>query len=260
MTKEYTRSFILYLGPVLGTLICCFASMPAVAALLYTDASRELFALASADQVPSGPESDIDNPPPITSSGTVPLFDDSLSVAAEVSGSSSSASSTQFSLLAPTGVQSSGSFSAVAESDIAGNFIAGGQATNEFVVNFSNSGGADLPFTLTGTIENFDAADGMSGSISLTGTGGVNASATVTDGSDSFDFSGVFLPGGIYELRVIIQGRSYASGPDPFGDQFQSSSGSYNFALTTVPVPAAVWLFGSGLLGLIGVARRKKAA
>lgn len=27
-----------------------------------------------------------------------------------------------------------------------------------------------------------------------------------------------------------------------------------------IPVPAAVWLFGSGLLGLIGVARRKKAA
>jgi len=27
-----------------------------------------------------------------------------------------------------------------------------------------------------------------------------------------------------------------------------------------VPVPAAVWLFGSGLLGLIGIARRKEAA
>ena len=26
----------------------------------------------------------------------------------------------------------------------------------------------------------------------------------------------------------------------------------------TVPIPAAVWLFGSGLIGLIGVARRKK--
>ena len=25
-----------------------------------------------------------------------------------------------------------------------------------------------------------------------------------------------------------------------------------------VPVPAAVWLFGSGLLGLIGISRRKK--
>ncbi len=28
---------------------------------------------------------------------------------------------------------------------------------------------------------------------------------------------------------------------------------------SAVPVPAAVWLFGSGLLGLVGVARRKKA-
>ena len=32
-----------------------------------------------------------------------------------------------------------------------------------------------------------------------------------------------------------------------------------NFDFTAVPVPAAVWLFGSGLLGLVGVARRRKA-
>jgi len=31
-----------------------------------------------------------------------------------------------------------------------------------------------------------------------------------------------------------------------------------SFDATVVPVPAAVWLFGSGLLGLVGVARRKK--
>ena len=30
--------------------------------------------------------------------------------------------------------------------------------------------------------------------------------------------------------------------------------------VSAVPVPAAVWLFGSGLLGLIGVARRKKVS
>jgi hypothetical protein len=29
-------------------------------------------------------------------------------------------------------------------------------------------------------------------------------------------------------------------------------------SLTAVPVPAAVWLFGSGILGLVGVARRRK--
>jgi probable HAF family extracellular repeat protein len=27
---------------------------------------------------------------------------------------------------------------------------------------------------------------------------------------------------------------------------------------TTIPIPAAVWLFGSGLLGLLGIARRRK--
>lgn len=44
-----------------------------------------------------------------------------------------------------------------------------------------------------------------------------------------------------------------------------SSGGSFNsdtifsgnIANTVVPVPAAVWLFGSGLIGLIGIARRK---
>ena len=30
--------------------------------------------------------------------------------------------------------------------------------------------------------------------------------------------------------------------------------------LSSVPLPAAIWLFGSGLLGLIGIARRRKAA
>lgn len=30
--------------------------------------------------------------------------------------------------------------------------------------------------------------------------------------------------------------------------------------LSSVPLPAAVWLFGSGLLGLIGIARRRKVA
>ena len=35
---------------------------------------------------------------------------------------------------------------------------------------------------------------------------------------------------------------------------------SWEINVTVVPVPAAVWLFGSGLIGLIGIARRKKTA
>ncbi len=43
-------------------------------------------------------------------------------------------------------------------------------------------------------------------------------------------------------------------GNGPFAGQHATFKGQ------VVPVPAAVWLFGSGLLGLVGVARRKKAA
>lgn len=43
------------------------------------------------------------------------------------------------------------------------------------------------------------------------------------------------------------------SGPGGSAKEFQIG------ADTVVPVPATVWLFGSGLLGLVGVARRKRA-
>lgn len=59
---------------------------------------------------------------------------------------------------------------------------------------------------------------------------------------------------------------SYAAG-NAGGEFFAAHvAGFTNFGMTTsayfagstpVPVPAALWLFGSGLLGLIGVARRK---
>lgn len=40
------------------------------------------------------------------------------------------------------------------------------------------------------------------------------------------------------------------------GDFGGSYAGTLN--LTTVPVPAAAWLFGSGILGIVGVARRRE--
>lgn len=47
-----------------------------------------------------------------------------------------------------------------------------------------------------------------------------------------------------------------------FGFTIESANGNVvgtDIINTAVPVPAAVWLFGSGLLGLVGIARRKKA-
>lgn len=42
-----------------------------------------------------------------------------------------------------------------------------------------------------------------------------------------------------------------------FADTAAPQLGQYGIEIRQVSVPAAVWLFGSGLLGMIGIARRK---
>ena len=50
------------------------------------------------------------------------------------------------------------------------------------------------------------------------------------------------------------------TGPYLAAAKFQSTGdGSQSDWVGAVPIPAAVWLFGSGLIGLIGIARRKKS-
>jgi hypothetical protein len=44
-----------------------------------------------------------------------------------------------------------------------------------------------------------------------------------------------------------------------FGNDVAQGTGAFE-AVAAVPVPAAAWLFGSALLGLVGVGRRRKLA
>jgi len=60
------------------------------------------------------------------------------------------------------------------------------------------------------------------------------------------------LTGGCTDAEVVYLNLLEAIGPD-VGTKI-STAGR---ALTSVPVPAAAWLFGSGLLGLIAVSRRR---
>ncbi len=58
----------------------------------------------------------------------------------------------------------------------------------------------------------------------------------------------------IYDGEVTPGGKSIIN-----GTWTTVGGGTGVWSAAVVPVPPAVWLFGSGLLGLVGAARRKKA-
>ena len=59
-------------------------------------------------------------------------------------------------------------------------------------------------------------------------------------------------------INGAFGGSDYTGGIDTTTGSYQLII-SESFDGAVVPVPAAIWLFGSGLIGLIGIARRKKA-
>ena len=71
-----------------------------------------------------------------------------------------------------------------------------------------------------------------------------NASGTIT----------AIFPNGTFDTSVL-QNQTWSL---YWGDSAQSvRDGTFQSSFSAIPIPAAVWLFGSGLIGLIGVARRK---
>lgn len=69
------------------------------------------------------------------------------------------------------------------------------------------------------------------------------------------------------QVQAIASGNSLLSlaeyGANPWasgGSAINPDFVNGNVVVSSVPLPAAVWLFGSGLIGLAGISKRKKAA
>jgi hypothetical protein len=96
----------------------------------------------------------------------------------------------------------------------------------------------------TGTLDTSVVWEAYSNNV-LTGSGQFNTTrGTVIGWNDSAGFD---------ELRVGASIPGYAA----LGESQGIAIDDLNVQITAVPLPTAVWLFGSGLLGLLGVARRR---
>ena len=135
---------------------------------------------------------------------------------------------------------------------------------------FTDPGFLDIPdvdFSLTASYSSFDGGityTFINGSLTagtlLSATFGTMDILSLGGGMGNFladvTYTGGSLAGGLTSGRIEGQFTNATSGD--FSGAFNADSVIAKVG-PVVPVPAAVWLFGSGLLGLVGVARRKKA-
>jgi len=86
------------------------------------------------------------------------------------------------------------------------------------------------------------------------GSTGISTGLRSFESLTPFSINDGFIAG-LNTLEFIVNNQNVSTFPNPTGLLVADLIGS----AAVVPIPAAVWLFGSGLLGLVGVARRKKA-
>ena len=145
----------------------------------------------------------------------------------------------------------------------------GGSGISEFVVDSTTS------YSIDNTFFQFKAngkhGDVVNGSVRIMGNiGGKPGRQTLmtADLTGVWDYSGGLIGFNTMNIQcgdailalvnctsseVIYFSLQDALVPGGMKGKFETTG----LAVTSVPVPAAVWLFGSGLVGLIGVSRRK---
>lgn len=113
--------------------------------------------------------------------------------------------------------------------------------------------GHSFDLTIGGTTKNY-LLGAKSGQVTGAFDSIYGTDPVVAVGIDLVDFG---LSGPVDTFRITFDDGWGCKAP-AICSAVPSFIGTYN-AVSAVPVPAAVWLFGSGLLGLVGFVRRRRA-
>ena len=120
--------------------------------------------------------------------------------------------------------------------------VSGGCPTDAEYYVPATGANAGLPFSLTG----FDSPSGVDVGVQIDGA--------------KIDW-GPFNPSRIYSTTYLGLGNTIFV--NYLDTNYGDNSGSLDITISTleavVPIPAAVWLFGTALVGLIGFSKRRKA-
>jgi hypothetical protein len=112
----------------------------------------------------------------------------------------------------------------------------------------------DGSFTLTADLHWVDIATfGVAGSLNTVGTANLSNVSYTGSNIDLLALAGA----GSGTQTATFQFTNPTSLTDLFETRSTITSTSFSGSISTVPIPAAAWLFGSALLGLFGITRKQ---